>query len=702
MKNYIYFILIFALLMSACRTDEFEETPGTELIPIDLPTYVVGTLTGMVIDDDLQAIVGATVELNGETTLSDDDGIFRFEEISARSTGSLVHIKKSGFFDGYKFTHFHPSNNSILKVGLVQKEVLTTSSSKEEIIVDVNGAELHLPANIAVLEDGTLYEGQVNILAHWYDPQDADIIESMPGDLRGIDASGTPVQLTTYGMMAVELRGDSGEELNLKPGMTARLSFPLPSSSVGSDQIPMWYLDEETGIWHEEGMALKQGSAMIAEVSHFSFWNVDQPFDFVQLSGRIVTGTDLIPVKGMEIVITDNSSMISGYGYTDNDGIFSGAVPAGNDLSMDVFSCEELVSFKDLGILDIDTDLGEIQVEVDNMINLNAMMLDCQGNPIDECLSIISTATTLDLVYADEGEVNHFFFPCNSGDGTLLGRNNTDGEVSDKQTFSLDNAEVDLGEVEVCQGTATQEVQFSQFGGETVTLDDAVVSLVDGEYIHIYGLLEGSFPRIYIEIFYNVDMVPLIENKGRLGMGAIGANGTWNGGTGSLTSNWSHTSGSVVGDIITGSYSNSSQTFQYTLEIDQIVQSTSISGNIWIDTNQNGIREMDENETVPSDNYLRPDDYVDFINGFTDHRFYYEEFILNGDGSYELKGLIPDVETFLTIDQPVLSDWNVSPFKAISDSSIDSDFFQNGFEYATENMIVPQEGIENIGLGLYK
>jgi len=51
----------------------------------------------------------------------------------------------------------------------------------------------------------------------------------MVGDLSAIDMEGNPRSLATYGMLQIELLDASGNELNIAPGNTATLQFPVPT-----------------------------------------------------------------------------------------------------------------------------------------------------------------------------------------------------------------------------------------------------------------------------------------------------------------------------------------------------------------------------------------------------------------------------------------------------------------------------------------
>lgn len=77
-QNLLYLFLNI-LLFNSCRSDEFSEELGSNPLPMDIPTSVIGDLTGLVVDENQVAISDALVELDGVTTLTDENGVFNFE-----------------------------------------------------------------------------------------------------------------------------------------------------------------------------------------------------------------------------------------------------------------------------------------------------------------------------------------------------------------------------------------------------------------------------------------------------------------------------------------------------------------------------------------------------------------------------------------------------------------------------------------------
>jgi hypothetical protein len=93
----------------------------------------------------------------------------------------------------------------------------------------------------------------------------SDIPETVPGSFQAVDANNFRVLLKSYGMMAVQLEGQSGELLQIATGKTARLRFTIPNSLSGAapSTIPLWSLDETKWFYgRKKDRLLKQEAIM--------------------------------------------------------------------------------------------------------------------------------------------------------------------------------------------------------------------------------------------------------------------------------------------------------------------------------------------------------------------------------------------------------------------------------------------------------
>src|SRR4029078_6258093 len=109
----------------------------------------------------------------------------------------------------------------------------------------------------------------------------ANFLETMPGMLTGLNDQNQLQALQSFGMSVVKLRAASGNPLKLAPGKKATLKLPAPAN--GPSTIPLWHFNEKYGLWIQAGVATKTGDSYIAEVNHFSTWNLDLEFNSFKL-----------------------------------------------------------------------------------------------------------------------------------------------------------------------------------------------------------------------------------------------------------------------------------------------------------------------------------------------------------------------------------------------------------------------------------
>ena len=95
----------------------------------------------------------------------------------------------------------------------------------------------------------------------------------------------------------------------------------------------MWYFDEESGWWKEEGEATLVGNEYVAQLPHFSYWNCDAPFETVKWGATFVY-EDGSTASQVEVCLTILSLQTTACAYTDQDGFICGMVAAGEVMLM--------------------------------------------------------------------------------------------------------------------------------------------------------------------------------------------------------------------------------------------------------------------------------------------------------------------------------------------------------------------------------
>ena len=464
MKKLSFLTALLMLCLFACNKDEATTINSINTPPITLPpstveyVAVTASVTGVVINEFNIPMVGAEVVMGNHSTTADENGVFGFFDIEMNENGTYIQADQPGYFKASTtcFPQEDEEANAVIK--LIQKCANGTVPVAEGGTIALNGnATIELPANGISLANGQPYNGAVTLSAHWISPLHHAIGDIMPGDLRGVNTEGETMALVSYGMITAELTGDNDEPLQLANGEMATLRFPLPSEALASapETIPLWYFDEDNGVWIEEGSATLQGNEYVGQVSHFSFWNCDDPFPLIQLSGHVMDENNS-QVPGADISITANG-MGCGYAYTDDRGYFGGLVPMGVEMgiTIELEDCG-IVYTGTIGPFDEDTDIGNIQINTSdvNTVTVSGSLFNCDGTLTTEAYALLSLSngsSYIASIEADSSFTQNIFTcqPLEDFTITVTGVDYATHFYSDPVTYDLDS-NLNVGSVFLC------------------------------------------------------------------------------------------------------------------------------------------------------------------------------------------------------------------------------------------------------------
>ena len=274
------------------------------------------------------------------------------------------------------------------------------------------------------------------------DPTNPNIPEVLPGSFLGIDSTNRRVVLQSFGMIAVELRGSGGEELQIANGKTATLSFNIPASlsSQAPAIIPLWYVDETSGIWKQQGQAIKNGTKYVGDVNHFSFWNCDIPRDrslFIEMTIKNLSGS---PIPYALVGIT--ASGYTTYGYTDSTGYVGGLVPANYPLELRIFNdCNAVAHIETIGPFNANTnvDLGEKKVSLGaSEVQISGTVKNCNNEYITNgWVDIYLDTKEYKAPVNSSGQFSVSIMKCNNNSITLFANDATARKTSNAYNYTI-------------------------------------------------------------------------------------------------------------------------------------------------------------------------------------------------------------------------------------------------------------------------
>ena len=427
-KSFLLLLTIFSYF--SCSNDADDIIPGTH-------QEIQGSVFVTVKDAAGLPVTGALITLGNLTGTTDETGTYFFTR--AMLTGDdYLKVSKAGYFKGSRRFFTKGSPTQFLQITLLpQVEVASyTSSHGASLYIDPK-SRLIFPNNAVTLQDGSPYNGEVHVMAYPIYGDDPQLSDKMPGALVGQDESGARVILGSFGMISVELQADNGEVLQIAEGKTVEIEMAIADNQLSQapTTIPLWYFDEDKGLWVEEGQAELQGNVYVGQVSHFSFWNCDIPFEFVSWEASF-ENTDGRPAQNIQVCLTIDDINDQRCAFTDANGIVSGPVPINKKLLLTVANdCGSVVLTDDIGPFmdDIKMETRTMPVTVQDYATISGIALQCDGTPVKSGFVKVHTP------------LNNFIFPITGTDGHFEGGYTyCVGDVSTLYVYDVTNNLVSL------------------------------------------------------------------------------------------------------------------------------------------------------------------------------------------------------------------------------------------------------------------
>jgi hypothetical protein len=475
MKSWLCLAAALLVFWTACKKEDnvisgSASWPGSNL---------KASFVGQVLDENDQPVLDAVARVGSKQVKTDKNGVFIINDQSVNSARAIVTVFKAGYWDGSRTLFVTKNSQNRLTFRLLKKvkSGSITGSTGGKITV-AGGAEIEFPAN-SLTRNGQVFSGKVNVSATFLDPSDANLSEKMRGALRGLETDGTEKGLQTFGMMGVELTDDSGQKIEIANGQKAKISMPIPANMATNapQTIKLWHFSDAEGIWIEEGSATKIGSNYVGEVTHFSWWNCDQPFNAVLLKACLVdqNGQPLI----YQIISLTSPSLGERYGWTDSSGCEQGLVPANEILVMNVrvylpnCGAQPVVLTKNIGPFSADTDLGNIVVDLsatpDVQVSvISGRLVGCDGLPITN--GYLRTNNSYFEPLDADGQFSYTQYSCDNVPGSVIikGIDLDLGKESQEITLPLTPI-VNFGDVAVCDDL-DEYIRYIFDGGAQVTV----------------------------------------------------------------------------------------------------------------------------------------------------------------------------------------------------------------------------------------
>ena len=426
-----------------------------------------------------------------------------------------------------------------------------------------------------------------------------------------------------------------------------------------------------------------------------------------------LTNEDGTPIANYPILIKRNNAF-GAHGFTNNLGFFEGLVPNDEVLTMWIWHCGVTLVNNEIGPFSSDTDLGTLQLTLtDFATTLEVDLKGCVGEALPFAYGLLNNGQF--LVPDQFGSINTVIAGCGNFQPSVTFYDGVNLNESDVLPIDKTIALNDLGDVTLCNNIGFY-VSWTEDGGNPFVISDPEAFIVNNDQISIrarqlssvlrYDMdLLGTTPGIYSPFEVNVNSPDAGGPNGEAYL-ACTEEPSFEFECDQYTVEIIEVD--LIDNIITGSFSglvigtdSSSSSGQTVLvegsfrsESADIFDEASVTGKIWIDLNNNGTRDINE-EALTTNNLaftLVNEPNTPFYFGT---RYFYSE-----DGSINFEGLQPgnySIQTYTNF-------YETTDYQS-GDPDKDNDFelLQGTSNYSTATFTLTNgENKENVDLGFAK
>ena len=491
MKNVNKFSFLVLLLLSAwlvgCNTSDDVSNSNDPLagnFSANFGASVSRNFIGQVVNESNVAIANATVSIGTLVAQTDANGVFIINNASVFEKFAFIKASKIGFIDGSR-TVVPTATKNTVKIMLVSNTPIQTITSGAVSTVS-------LPSGTQVKFDGSFqdatgaaYNGAVSVSLYHLKASNTNISDIMPGSLYAQATDGSEKILETFGMINVELKGTSGQKLNIANGHTAEISLLLDTAQMASapSTIPLWHFDETNGYWKQEGTASKIGTKYVGNVSHFSWWNCDFPNDKATLTINVVNAAGN-GVSNVRVDVLQAGGTYPRTGFSNAAGVVTGIVPANLLLTVSVYNaCNVLIYTTTIPGLATNSNytLPNIVVPATSVTTFQGNLLKCNNTNVTNGYVYLTAGGATQVAAITNGIFNFNTLYCGTATSSynLVGYDYDNAQTTGILTGIYTNPITNVGNVIACTAVS-QYITYQIDGG-------AVQNIYSGFYVGSQG-----------------------------------------------------------------------------------------------------------------------------------------------------------------------------------------------------------------------
>ena len=562
---HIAIALLLTIAIIGCQKDSIEFVPNDNQSQL-----VTANIFGVVIGENNDPLDGALVSYRGNQTVSDQYGVYAFNNVDVDSKHNVLNISKDGYHLHSRTFRSKTATTIQLTSKILPLVFDHSFQSSQGGIITSGETELEFAANSIVFEESEAeYQGEVQVAIQYANEKYEDFNLILPGDLSTINKQDEIQSQEYYGAVSVVLQSTDGQKLQIKNGNTVKLKLDVPAGTIASD-LSAGSFDHNIGLWKEETEASIIDGKLVADVSHFTWWNIYKSIPHINIDGKIVDQNGN-SISNKYIRVYNDDGYIACYGSVEADGTFSGIVPKDESLTFNVYDyaggCDYLqpVYSSSIGPYAQDTHLGDLVIVQDNTTtcSVSGTAVDCDNNVITDGFIKLGNS----IIQVNNGTFDASIIVCDNDPIRFIATDRA-SQLSSVAVMVDAPGTTNLGNVSVC---ADQADFF------TINCDALSMSVLMNENIGLYnnefngGSLIGfggnttqndslySFFRTFsVPLTSTFDVGQYVIDDNNLGEGGFNiyesGNTTWSRqfllGTGTVDI----TSGGGVGSVIKGTF----------------------------------------------------------------------------------------------------------------------------------------------------
>ena len=496
-------------MFSACY-DDFEETI-TEQEEKEVVVYTDEELTGMVVNENGDALAGINILFGGQEKQSEGNGLFYFDAQKVEADKAVIEILNADQPPLYKtiFAGIYSKASYTRLVLHTQWAEKSTSANINNELNFIEGGKIFFMANSWQGTDGNDYSGEITVRAFSSKVNTQLKWEALPGSALGKDNENKNVILNIYSAAWIDWIGQNGETLQIDNHKKATLQFPLTNQWKLPESTTLWYYDANSHYWRNAGTATKDGSVYTAQITKPGYYCVGEPAEITWLEGTLQYNNT--PLRNMKIVVRSD---IGSYGqiiYTANDGKWRVPVAHGKDIPAEVYlPCGTLAKQKTFAgqqqsPQSIVWDLTTTNV---SFFRLKGNLYNCDNEKIEKAVFYLSGNGNNSFYFVKESAYDFYIPDCYDNTVNILSSNATFSTYGPFTTWQIE-PEINMRSNLICND-AQEEYITVRIGGQRKIYWEATSEIINSRFvIHTDN---AAYPNVTFDFFFNDDKTGIYPN----------------------------------------------------------------------------------------------------------------------------------------------------------------------------------------------